>query len=67
MDDGIEPEEILSKSITAAKKKPRQKNQEKYRFTNEKCEVKTWTGVGRMPKFLRKALDEGAKLRDYKI
>lgn len=67
MDDGIEPEELLSKSITAAKKKPRQENQEKYRFTNEKGEVKTWTGFGRMPKFLRKALDEGAKLRDYKI
>ncbi|QSV17135.1 H-NS family nucleoid-associated regulatory protein [Photobacterium ganghwense] len=67
LDDGIKPEELLSKSIPSTKKKTRQENQEKYRFTNEKGEVKTWTGFGRMPNALRKALDEGAKLRDYRI
>ncbi|MBD8512433.1 H-NS histone family protein [Photobacterium sp. WH77] len=63
--DGIDPEELMA-NIGKAKTK-RAARPPKYKFIDENGEEKTWTGQGRTPSALKKALDEGKSLDDFKL
>ncbi|VGM94999.1 H-NS homolog stpA [uncultured Avibacterium sp.] len=66
---GITPEDLISEQ-TAAPKAPRQKRPArpaKYQFTDENGNVKTWTGQGRTPLAIQRALDAGKSLSDFEI
>ncbi|QGU87706.1 histone-like nucleoid-structuring protein H-NS [Erwinia sorbitola] len=66
--DGIDPNELLS-TLAAAKapgKAKRAARPAKYSYTDENGETKTWTGQGRTPVVIKKAIDEqGKKLEDF--
>ena len=66
--DGIDPNELLN-SLTVAKapgKAKRAARPAKYQYTEENGEVKTWTGQGRTPAVIKKAIEEqGKKLEDF--
>ncbi len=64
--DGIDPNELLqsvgsSKVVGKAKRAARPA---KYQYTDENGEVKTWTGQGRTPAVIKKAIDEQGKTLD---
>lgn len=67
--DGITADELAE--ILGGKqiqpKKKRQVRPAKYKYTDENGEVKTWTGQGRTPKAIQKALDEGKSLDSFAI
>lgn len=66
--DGIDPNELLS-TLAAAKapgKAKRAARPAKYSYIDENGESKTWTGQGRTPAVIKKAIDEqGKKLEDF--
>ena len=66
--DGIEPSELFqivaAEGEKAGKRAPRPA---KYRFTDHTGAEKTWTGQGRMPKPLAKAVAEGKSLDSFLI
>jgi DNA-binding protein H-NS len=64
--DGIDPAELfpvgaVATSEKAAKRAPRPP---KYQYTNENGEHRTWTGQGRQPVPIRKAIEEQGKTLD---
>ncbi|URJ26357.1 histone-like nucleoid-structuring protein H-NS [Blochmannia endosymbiont of Camponotus modoc] len=67
--DGIDPNELLQ-NITS-NTKPFHKNKRaarpaKYQYINKYGEMKTWTGQGRTPSIIKKAIDEKKKkLEDF--
>ena len=68
--DGIDPNELLN-SMAAAKtgtKAKRAARPAKYSYIDENGEEKTWTGQGRTPAVIKKAMDEqGKQLYDFLI
>ncbi len=66
--DGIDPNELLS-TLGAAKapgKAKRAARPAKYKYTDENGEAKTWTGQGRTPAVIKKAIEEqGKQLDDF--
>lgn len=67
--DGIRPEDIFGRNISPVpgipiKRKPRPA---KYRFRDINGKTKTWTGQGRTPKMILRALQEGKSLDDFLI
>lgn len=70
-DAGIGISDILENEIGGeplkATKKKRAPKPPKYAFTDEQGERATWTGQGRMPKALKKALEQGHRLEEYLI
>ncbi|MBD8161398.1 histone-like nucleoid-structuring protein H-NS [Erwinia persicina] len=66
--DGIDPNELLS-TLAAAKapgKAKRAARPAKYSYIDENGESKTWTGQGRTPAVIKKAIEEqGKKLEDF--
>ncbi|KAE8178814.1 H-NS family nucleoid-associated regulatory protein [Photobacterium carnosum] len=64
--DGIDPEELLA-SLAKAPKTKRATRPAKYKFIDENGDEKTWTGQGRTPSALKKALDEGQPLEEFEI
>ena len=66
--DGIDPNELLS-TLAAAKapgKAKRAARPAKYAYIDENGESKTWTGQGRTPAVIKKAIEEqGKKLEDF--
>lgn len=66
--DGIDPNELL-KSINTIKslhKNKRAIRPAKYQYINKHGDVKTWTGQGRTPSIIKKAIDEKHKtLEDF--
>ena len=68
--DGIDPNELLN-SMAAAKtgtKAKRAARPAKYSYIDENGETKTWTGQGRTPAVIKKAMDEqGKSLDDFLI
>jgi DNA-binding protein H-NS len=66
--DGIDPNELLqamSETKTAGKAK-RAVRPAKYQYTDENGETRTWTGQGRTPAVLKKAIEEqGKQLEDF--
>ncbi|MGL4726178.1 MAG: DNA-binding protein StpA [Scandinavium sp.] len=65
--DGISPDDILGKSAGGASTRKRAARPAKYRYTDLDGEQKTWTGQGRTPKPIAKALAEGKSLNDFLI
>ncbi|MFW0698339.1 histone-like nucleoid-structuring protein H-NS [Pantoea sp. R13S299] len=67
--DGIDPNELvntLNVAPRAAAKGKRSVRPAKYGYTDEKGESRTWTGQGRTPAVIKKALEEqGKKLDDF--
>ncbi len=65
MNDGIDISELVdlpTETKTKAKRAPRPA---KYRYTDENGETKSWTGQGRTPSPIKKALDAGGSLDDF--
>ncbi|MCP1436653.1 DNA-binding protein H-NS [Erwinia persicina] len=68
--DGIDPNELLAtqnaaKSVGKAKRAARPA---KYKYVDENGETKTWTGQGRTPAVIKKAIEEqGKKLEDFML
>ena len=66
--DGITPEQLVGHNSASSKgNKKRQPRPPKYRFTDHTGAEKTWTGQGRMPKPLAKAVAEGKSLDSFLI
>ncbi|WP_337025230.1 histone-like nucleoid-structuring protein H-NS [Pantoea anthophila] len=66
--DGIDPSELVSMltDTRATAKSKRSVRPAKYGYIDEKGESKTWTGQGRTPAIIKKALEEeGKKLDDF--
>lgn len=65
--DGISAEElaVLLGGSTVSKK--REARPAKYKFLDENGNEKTWTGQGRTPLALQKALNSGKTLSDFEI
>ncbi|MBG6245100.1 DNA-binding transcriptional regulator H-NS [Candidatus Symbiopectobacterium sp. 'North America'] len=64
--DGIDPNELLQ-SLGAAKtpgKSKRAARPAKYQYTDENGEARTWTGQGRTPAVIKKAIEEQGKSLD---
>jgi len=69
--DGIDPNELLNSIAAASKsgaKAKRAARPAKYSYVDENGETKTWTGQGRTPAIIKKAMDEqGKSLDDFLI
>ena len=68
--DGIDPNELLSTmaAVKAGTKTKRAARPAKYSYVDENGETKTWTGQGRTPAVIKKAMDEqGKSLDDFLI
>lgn len=65
--DGIDPNELLQASAAAkaaAKAAGKAKRPAKYQYKDENGELKTWTGQGRTPAVIKKAIEEQGKSLD---
>jgi len=65
--DGIDPNELLNalsenKTVTKARRAARPA---KYSYVDENGENRTWTGQGRTPAVIKKAIEEGKQLDDF--
>ncbi|MEI2264300.1 histone-like nucleoid-structuring protein H-NS [Erwinia sp. CGal63] len=68
--DGIDPNELLSTQNAAKStgKTKRAARPAKYKYVDENGETKTWTGQGRTPAVIKKAIEEqGKKLEDFML
>lgn len=68
--DGIDPAELfpLGTASTGEKATKRAPRPPKYKYTDENGEPRTWTGQGRQPVAIRKAIEEqGKSLTDFLI
>ncbi|SQI39912.1 global DNA-binding transcriptional dual regulator H-NS [Leminorella richardii] len=64
--DGIDPNELLQ-TLSAAKisgKSKRAARPAKYQFVDDNGETKTWTGQGRTPAVIKRAIEEEGKSLD---
>jgi DNA-binding protein H-NS len=64
--DGIDPNELLQTmaATKAAGKAKRAARPAKYHYKDENGEMKTWTGQGRTPAVIKKAIEEQGKSLD---
>ncbi|AKA37159.1 DNA-binding transcriptional regulator H-NS [Yersinia ruckeri] len=63
--DGIDPNELLNAApAKVASKAKRAARPAKYQYTDENGELKTWTGQGRTPAVIKKAIEEQGKSLD---
>lgn len=67
--EGITAEELqaIIGSFSSNPRKKRKPLPAKYKYTTESGEQKTWTGQGRTPSVIQKALDAGKSLSDFEI
>lgn len=68
--DGIDPNELLGgvPTIRTGVKAKRAARPAKYRYIDENGEERTWTGQGRTPAVIKKAIDaQGKSLDDFLI
>ncbi|AFA41231.1 global DNA-binding transcriptional dual regulator H-NS [Wigglesworthia glossinidia endosymbiont of Glossina morsitans morsitans (Yale colony)] len=67
--DGIDPNELLQSmhnTIKTSIKNKRAMRPAKYQYIDEHGAIRTWTGQGRTPTIIKKAIDtEGKKLEDF--
>ncbi|MCW8108670.1 H-NS histone family protein [Alteromonas ponticola] len=47
--------------------KPKKKRPVKYQIKDNQGELHSWTGIGRMPKVFKEALEKGKKLENFSI
>lgn len=67
--EGITAKELamLLGQESPVQRKKREPRPAKYQYIDENGEVKTWTGQGRTPKIIQKALDAGKSLSSFEI
>lgn len=65
-EEGIDPSELVAVAEPKATRK-RAKRPPKYRIIDEEGNEILWTGQGRKPKAIQKALDNGKSLEDFLI
>lgn len=66
--EGIDPSELLGENQVKAPKAKRAARPPKYAYIDEDGTKKTWTGQGRTPAVIRKAVEnEGKSLDDFLI
>ena len=67
--DGIEPSELFQMVATESEKTgKRAPRPAKYRYIDDKTgEEKTWTGQGRQPSAIAKAIEQGQAIEDFLI
>ncbi|KAB8313756.1 DNA-binding transcriptional regulator H-NS [Erwinia endophytica] len=68
--DGIDPNELLSATgtVKAQGKTKRAARPAKYKYVDENGETRTWTGQGRTPAVIKKAIEEqGKQLEDFML
>ena len=65
--DGIDPNELLGALESGKKRTKRAPRPAKYSYTDENGEQKSWTGQGRTPAAIKKALDSGKSLDSFLI
>lgn len=65
--EGIDPSELLGTTEPTKKRAKRAPRPAKYQYTDENGEQKSWTGQGRTPAAIKKALDEGKSLDTFLI
>ncbi|MCR1836735.1 H-NS histone family protein [Pasteurella caecimuris] len=67
--EGITAEELqaIIGTFSSNSRKKRKPLPAKYKYTTENGEQKTWTGQGRTPSVIQKALDAGKSLSDFEI
>ena len=63
--DGIDPAELLGSPVVETKK--REPRPAKYQYVDDEGETQKWTGQGRKPKAIQRALDQGKSLEDFLI
>lgn len=69
LEDGIDPAELLA-SVSSSKPKPkitRTPSPAKYKYTDENGNEQTWTGQGRTPKAIARALASGKSIKAFEI
>lgn len=69
-EDGISLDDLLSTDVLHPKakaKKTREPRAPKYEYRDDSGNMKTWTGQGRMPAPIAKAVDAGATLDSFLI
>ncbi|MDI3363248.1 MULTISPECIES: H-NS family nucleoid-associated regulatory protein [Pantoea] len=67
MNDGIDISELMDLPTETKTKVKRAPRPAKYQYTDENGEKKSWTGQGRTPSPIKKALDAGGSLDDFLI
>ncbi|HDR1090880.1 TPA: H-NS histone family protein [Pasteurella multocida] len=67
--EGITAQElaILLGQESQSQRKKREPRPAKYKYIDENGEERTWTGQGRTPKVIQKALDTGKSLSSFEI
>lgn len=65
--EGIDPNELVASTDNTKKRTRRAPRPAKYQYTDENGEVKSWTGQGRTPAAIKKALDQGKDLNVFLI
>ncbi|HEA3264323.1 TPA: H-NS histone family protein [Pasteurella multocida] len=67
--EGITAQElaILLGQESQSQRKKREPRPAKYKYIDENGEERTWTGQGRTPKVIQKALDAGKSLSSFEI
>ncbi|WP_241576751.1 H-NS family histone-like protein [Rosenbergiella collisarenosi] len=66
--EGISLDELAVNSSPAGKTRAkREPRPAKYRYTDENGNTKSWTGQGRTPAIIAKALEDGKSLDDFLI
>ncbi|WP_343297740.1 H-NS family nucleoid-associated regulatory protein [Pasteurella multocida] len=67
--EGITAQElaILLGQESQSQRKKREPRPAKYKYIDENGEERTWTGQGRTPKVIQKALDVGKSLSSFEI
>ena len=64
---GLTPDDLVSGIQVPSVKSKKTSKEPKYIYTDENGEEKTWAGVGRKPKPIQAALDEGRSLDEFLI
>lgn len=65
--EGIDPNELVASTDNTKKRTRRAPRPAKYQYTDENGEIKSWTGQGRTPAAIKKALDQGKDLKIFLI
>ncbi len=65
---GVNVEDLQKlQSAKSASTKPKKKRPVKYQIKDSEGELHSWTGIGRMPKVFKDALEKGKKLENFSI
>ena len=64
---GLTLDDLASSAVSGTSRKTKERRPYKYQFVDENGHTKKWTGQGRTPKALQKALDDGRKLEEFLI